>query len=67
MQLSPSKSLRISAESGQAGVARGATIDSALNIICFVFRRFRSIRVDCGVSANPTLGYRYDGEPSPKE
>ena len=67
MRLTPTKSPGIFAESGQAGVARGATLDSALNINCRVFRQCHSIRDDCGASANPTLGYRYDVEPSRTE
>jgi hypothetical protein len=48
-----------------AGIVRGATRENVLNIICCVFRRCRSIRFDSGISANPTLGDRYDAEPSP--
>ena len=48
-----------------AGIVRGVTREKVLNIICCVFRRCRSIRFDCGTSANPTLGGRYDVEPSP--
>src|SRR5580700_5047281 len=32
-----------------------------------IFRRYRSIRFDCGGSVDPTLGYRYDVEPSRTE
>jgi hypothetical protein len=67
IQLTPSKSSGTFAESGQASVARGATLDRALNIICCVFRLRRSIGVDCGVCANPALGYIYDVEPSRTE
>ena len=41
-----------------AGIVRGVTREKVLNIICCVFRRCRSIRFDCGISANPTLGGR---------
>ena len=39
-----------------AGIVRGVTPEEVLNFICCVFRRCRSMRFDCGTSANPTLG-----------
>src|SRR5579859_1214596 len=57
MRLTSTKSPRIFAEAGQAGVARGATRGSALNINCGVFRQCHAIRVDCGLRANRTLRY----------
>src|ERR1700676_4347282 len=45
-----------------ADIVRGVTRENVLNIICCVFRRCRSIRFDSGISANPTLGDRYDAE-----